>query len=376
MDNSCARSKNILMRTANPKAQYLRYNKQIKKSILRVLDSGSYILGKEVGFFEKEFAKFIGTKYAIGVNSGTDALHIALLSCGIKKGDEVLTVSNTAVATASSIILANAVPKFVDIEEDTHLIDTSKIEKHITKKTKAIIPVHLYGNPVDMKGIIKIAKKYKLRIIEDCAQAHGAKINNTNVGNFGHAACFSFYPTKNLGAIGDGGMIITNNKSLYDKAKLAREYGWKKRYISSSKGFNSRLDELQAAILRVKLNYLEKDNKKRINIAKKYINGLKSCDLSLPKIRKNYNHIFHLFVIKTKYRNKLMNYLKKNNIITSIQYPVPIHKQKFYNNFGNQSLKVTEKNSKEILSLPIYPELTFKEVNKVIFFVKKFFNTI
>ena len=158
MDNSCARSKNILMRTANPKAQYLRYNKQIKKSILRVLDSGSYILGKEVSFFEKEFAKFIGTKYAIGVNSGTDALHIALLSCGIKKGDEVLTVSNTAVATASSIILANAVPKFVDIEEDTHLIDTSKIEKHITKKTKAIIPVHLYGNPVDMKAIIQIAK--------------------------------------------------------------------------------------------------------------------------------------------------------------------------------------------------------------------------
>ena len=315
MDNPRTRSKNILMFCANPKAQYQKYKKEINKSINRVLESGNYILGNEVKLFERDFSKYIGLKYSIAVNSGTDALHIALIACGIKHNDEVLTVSNTAVATASAIVLANAKPKFVDINKENYLIDYTKIEKSITKKTKAIIPVHLYGNTVDMDKILKIDKKYKLKIIEDCAQAHGAKFKNKKVGSFGDASCFSFYPTKNLGALGDGGMILTNNLKIYTSSKLMREYGWKDRYISSIKGWNSRLDEIQAAILRVKIKYLDKDNAKRIKIAKKYIEELANLPIVLPKIQKNSLHVFHLFVIRSKQRNKLRSYLsKKKNI--------------------------------------------------------------
>ena len=377
MDNPRTRSKNILMFCANPKAQYQKYKKEINKSINRVLESGNYILGNEVKLFERDFSKYIGLKYSIAVNSGTDALHIALIACGIKHNDEVLTVSNTAVATASAIVLANAKPKFVDIDKENYLIDYTKIEKSITKKTKAIIPVHLYGNTVDMDKILKIAKKYKLKIIEDCAQAHGAKFKNKKVGSFGDASCFSFYPTKNLGALGDGGMILTNNLKIYTSSKLMREYGWKDRYISSIKGWNSRLDEIQAAILRVKIKYLDKDNAKRIKIAKKYIEELANLPIVLPKIQKNSLHVFHLFVIRSKQRNKLRSYLSKKKIYTNIQYPLPIHKQIFYKKTNmNLKLKNTEKISNEILSLPIYPELKIKQQNLLIHHIKKFYEKI
>mgnify|MGYP001481089491 FL=1 len=377
MDNPRTRSKNILMFCANPKAQYQKYKKEINKSINRVLESGNYILGNEVKLFERDFSKYIGLKYSIAVNSGTDALHIALIACGIKHNDEVLTVSNTAVATASAIVLANAKPKFVDINKENYLIDYTKIEKSITKKTKAIIPVHLYGNTVDMDKILKIAKKYKLKIIEDCAQAHGAKFKNKKVGSFGDASCFSFYPTKNLGALGDGGMILTNNLKIYTSSKLMREYGWKDRYISSIKGWNSRLDEIQAAILRVKIKYLDKDNAKRIKIAKKYIEELANLPIVLPKIQKNSLHVFHLFVIRSKQRNKLRSYLSKKKIYTNIQYPLPIHKQIFYKKTNmNLKLKNTEKISNEILSLPIYPELKIKQQNMLIYHIKKFYEKI
>ena len=377
MDNPRTRSKNILMFCANPKAQYQKYKKEINKSINRVLESGNYILGNEVKLFERDFSKYIGLKYSIAVNSGTDALHIALIACGIKHNDEVLTVSNTAVATASAIVLANAKPKFVDIDKENYLIDYTKIEKSITKKTKAIIPVHLYGNTVDMDKILKIAKKYKLKIIEDCAQAHGAKFKNKKVGSFGDASCFSFYPTKNLGALGDGGMILTNNLKIYTSSKLMREYGWKDRYISSIKGWNSRLDEIQAAILRVKIKYLDKDNAKRIKIAKKYIKELANLPIVLPKIQKNSLHVFHLFVIRSKQRNKLRSYLSKKKIYTNIQYPLPIHKQIFYKKTNmNLKLKNTEKISNEILSLPIYPELKIKQQNLLIHHIKKFYEKI
>ena len=377
MDNPRTRSKNILMFCANPKAQYQKYKKEINKSINRVLESGNYILGNEVKLFERDFSKYIGLKYSIAVNSGTDALHIALIACGIKHNDEVLTVSNTAVATASAIVLANAKPKFVDINKENYLIDYTKIEKSITKKTKAIIPVHLYGNTVDMDKILKIAKKYKLKIIEDCAQAHGAKFKNKKVGSFGDASCFSFYPTKNLGALGDGGMILTNNLKIYTSSKLMREYGWKDRYISSIKGWNSRLDEIQAAILRVKIKYLDKDNAKRIKIAKKYIKELANLPIVLPKIQKNSLHVFHVFVIRSKQRNKLRSYLSKKKIYTNIQYPLPIHKQIFYKKTNmNLKLKNTEKISNEILSLPIYPELKIKQQNLLIHHIKKFYEKI
>ena len=377
MDNPRTRSKNILMFCANPKAQYQKYKKEINKSINRVLESGNYILGNEVKLFERDFSKYIGLKYSIAVNSGTDALHIALIACGIKHNDEVLTVSNTAVATASAIVLANAKPKFVDIDKENYLIDYTKIEKSITKKTKAIIPVHLYGNTVDMDKILKIAKKYKLKIIEDCAQAHGAKFKNKKVGSFGDASCFSFYPTKNLGALGDGGMILTNNLKIYTNSKLMREYGWKDRYISSIKGWNSRLDEIQAAILRVKIKYLDKDNAKRIKIAKKYIEELANLPIVLPKIQKNSLHVFHLFVIRSKQRNKLRSYLSKKKIYTNIQYPLPIHKQIFYKKTNmNLKLKNTEKISNEILSLTNYPELKIKQQNMLIYHIKKFYEKI
>jgi len=253
----------LIILCANPKAQYLSYRDDINSAIQRVLDSGWYILGEEVTQFEKEFAQFNTVSHAIGVGSGTEALHIALRAVDIGQGDEVITTAHTAVATASAIDLAGAKPVFVDIEPDFFTIDPDLIEDAITSKTKAIIPVHIYGQPCDMDAIMGIAKKHGLQVIEDCAQAHGATYKDKRVGTMGNIGCFSFYPTKNLGAIGDGGALVTNNNQLAEKIKFFREYGWEDRYISSKEGWNSRLDELQAAILRIKLKNLDKDNNLR-----------------------------------------------------------------------------------------------------------------
>ena len=375
MDSICAGDKDIIMiLCSNPKTQYLSYKSEIDAAIFRVLDSGWYVLGNEVRSFEEEFARYIGVAHGIGAGSGTEAIHLALKACGVTHGDEVITVSHTAVATVAAIDLAGATPVLVDIDPDFYTIDPEKIESSITSNTKAIIPVHIYGQPADMDPVMEIARKYSLKVIEDCAQAHGAKYKGQCVGSIGDMGCFSFYPTKNLGAIGDGGMVVTNNSNLNERVRLLREYGWKERYVSSSKGWNSRLDEMQASILRVKLKHLDKSNQKRRNLAGHYLKDLKDLPLELPEERKNCEHVYHLFVVKTNKRDTLQDYLKENGIGTGIHYPVPIHRQPYYKYLlKNRLLKVTEQVSGEILSLPIYPELSLNESKIVINTLRKFY---
>ncbi|WP_096207461.1 DegT/DnrJ/EryC1/StrS family aminotransferase [Candidatus Methanoperedens nitratireducens] len=360
----------------NPLSQYLSHKSQIDEAILSVLNKGWYILGEEVKTFEEEFAKYIGVSYGVGVGSGTEALHIALTACGVTSGDEVITVSHTAVATVAAIDLAGARPVLVDIEPDFYTIEPDNLEKAITPKTKAIIPVHLYGQPSNLEPILEVARKYNLRIIEDCAQAHGAMYKGKRVGSLGDISCFSFYPTKNLGAIGDGGMIVTNNSELAQKAKLLREYGWAERYISHISGWNSRLDEIQAAMLRVKLRHLDEDNLKRIHLAKLYENELANTNLILPKHRKNTTHVYHLYVVRSKYRDELQAFLRNKGIVALIHYPVPIHLQPAYEGriSCDNTLSETETASKEILSLPMYPELTDSDVMTVADAIREFNN--
>jgi len=352
---------------SNPKMQYLSYKSDIDNVIKKVLKTGVYILGDEVASFEREFSTFVGAKHGSGVASGTDALIIALRACGIGPGDEVITVSHTAVATIAAIELTGARPVFADINENSYTLDYTKIEPLISTSTKAILPVHLYGHPADMKNIMKIANKYKLKVVEDCAQAHGASINGQQVGTFGDAGCFSFYPTKNLGAIGDGGMIVTNNFTTYQNIQLLRQYGWRQKYISEITGLNSRLDELQAAILKVKLQHLQNDTKKRQMIAEKYNTKL-NREFIIPKVQSAYNHAYHLYVIRSNNRDFIQQQLLHQNIQTLIHYILPVHLQPAYKNriTGSSNLPITEKIVKEILSLPMYPELTNANVKKII----------
>jgi len=360
--------------TANPNAQFRSYKKKIEKSISRVLNSKKYILGNEVKNLEKEFSQYIGTKFAIGVANGTDALELALKALNIGMGDEVITVAHTAVATVSAIKSVGADPVIVDINPDTYTIDYNQIKKNINKKTKAIIPVHIYGQSVEIDKIQKICKQNNIFLIEDVSQAHGAKFKKKKLGSFGDIACFSCYPTKNLGAIGDAGLITTNSKKYYLKIKMLREYGWTDRYISSINGRNSRLDEIQASILRIKLKNLNKDNLRRRKIAKFYNKNLDKNKYLLPLVSKFNYHVFHLYVIKTNNRDKLLKYLHSNNVFVGIHYPKPIHLQKaYYKKIKiSSNLKNTEFVCKKILSLPIYPELTVLEQNKIVSLLNKF----
>lgn len=359
---------------ANPKSEYLFLKKKIDNRIAKVLNSNSYILGNEVRNFENNFAKYLGVKYAVGVSNGTDALILALRSINIKKGDEIITTSHTAFATISSIIEAGAIPVFIDINEDEFTIDTSKIQKRITKKTKAIIAVHIYGNPVEITTVKKIAKKNKLTLIEDCSQAHGAEYKDKKIGTFGDISCFSFYPTKNLSTYGDGGIVTTNNYKTFKNVKLSREYGWVKKNFSIRNGSNKRLDEIHAGILDVKLKYLDKFNQKRILIAQNFTRLIKSNKIILPKTNPFKKHVYHLFVIRIKnnQRNKFLSYLKKNNISAGIHYPTPNHRQKPFKKFAKNKLPVTEKISKEIVSLPNFPLLNLKTVKKISSVINKF----
>lgn len=358
---------------SNPKAQYLSYKSEIDAAISRVLDKGWYILGEEVKAFEEELANYIGVSYGVGVGSGTEAVHLALAACGIGPGDEVITVSHTAVATVSAIELSGATAVFVDVEPKYYTLDPERIELAITSRTKAIIPVHIYGQPVDMDPILEIANKYNLRVIEDCAQAHGAIYKGRCVGSLSDTGCFSFYPTKNLGAIGDGGMVVTNSTELAEKAKLLREYGWAERHVSHFAGWNTRLDEIQAAILRVKLKHLDEDNSKRVRLAQEYNRELSSTSLILPKQREKATHVYHLYVIRSKRRNELLSFLKEKNIGTLIHYPVPVHLQPAYAHLVvNVKLQETEQISKEIISLPMYPELKESEITTVTSAIKEF----
>ncbi|RDX35476.1 DegT/DnrJ/EryC1/StrS family aminotransferase, partial [Arcobacter sp. HD9-500m-PIT-SAG03] len=279
---------------ANPKEQYLSHKDEIQEAINRVLDSGWYILGEEVKSFEKEFATFVGTQYSLGVASGTDAIFLSLKALDIGLGDEVITVSHTATATVSAIEATGAKAILVDIEEDYFTIDPKKIEKEITPNTKAIIAVHIYGHPSDVDELIRICKKYDLFLLEDCAQANGAKYKGKKVGSLGDLGCFSFFPTKNLGALGDGGAITTDSLDLYNKLIMLRQYGWDENRESKFQGYNSRLDELQAAILRVKLKYLKQDVEKRNTVASLYNKYLKNTNLILPKVRNDCYHAYHL----------------------------------------------------------------------------------
>jgi len=336
--------------------------KEIEEAIKKVLESGWFILGKELENFEKEFAEYCGKKFGIGVGNGTDAIFLALKAFEIGNDDEVITVANTAIPTVSAIVATGAKPILVDCGED-YLIDVNKIEEKINSKTKAIVPVHLYGQVCDMEKILELGEKYDLNVIEDCAQAHGAELNGKKVP-IGKIGCFSFYPSKNLGAYGDGGMIITDDEKLNEKLKLLRNYGQTGIYSSIISGYNSRLDEIQSAILRIKLKYLDKWNKQRIEIAEEYNKKL-NCEK--PKIAPNKKHIFHLYVIRNKKRDELIEYLKSKEIVTKIHYPIPIHLQKGFEFLGYVvgDFPMGEKFSKEILSLPMFPELKKEEIEKV-----------
>lgn len=329
------------------------------------MDSGWYILGQEVTAFENEFAAYIGVRFGIGVGSGTESLHLALRACGIREGDEIITVSHTVVATVAAIELCGAIPVLVDI--NTYTIDPNQIESMITKRTKGIIPVHLYGHPADMESIVNIGHRYELRVIEDCAQSHGAVYKGRKTGAWGHIAAFSFYPTKNLGAIGDGGMVVTDDPELAERVRLLREYGWRQRYVSEFPGFNSRLDELQAAILRVKLRYLDEENQRRQVLAKIYDEMLSATSLTLPKCALGASHVYYQYVVRSEHRDSLREFLSQRGIGTLIHYPVPIHCQPAYQGRLRSagSMVNSERAAKEVLSLPMYPELTCEQVRLV-----------
>lgn len=341
---------------------------EIDDAIKGIVDNTAFVLGKTVESFEENFASYCGTKYAVGVNSGTSALHTSLLSLGIGKGDEVITVPNTFFATVEAILYTGAKPVFVDVIEESFNLDVEKLEEKISDKTKAIISVHLFGQTCDMKPIKEIAEKHSLKIIEDACQAHGAEYNGKKAGSFGDLACFSFYPPKNLGAFGEGGMITGSNEELMDKARVLRAHGEKPKNTHHVVGFNYRLEALQAAILNVKLKKLDKWNEMRRNAAKKYNEVLDGIEgLILPKEMPYAKHIYHLFVARVQERDKVQNFLKENEIFTGQHYPVPVHLQPASSFFGFKQgdFPVAEKLAKEIFSLPMHPFLTEEEIEFV-----------
>lgn len=351
----------------NPKAQYLVQKEDIDRAMRDVLDRGYYVLGKEVAAFEREFAEYIGSRFAIGVGNGTDAIQIALRALDIGSGDEVITVSHTAVATVAAIELAGATPVLVDVDPNSFTIDPQLIETAITKRTKAIVPVHLYGHPVMCDDLFRIALAHNIPVVEDCAQSHGARYKGKTVGSLGTLGCFSFYPTKNLGALGDGGIIVTDSEALYQRCRGLREYGWKTRYISDYCGLNSRLDELQAAILRVKLRKLDEYNQSRRRLADRLTKTLQSVDVILPSVADEVDHVFHLYVVRTKNRDRILSQLIEKGIAALVHYPKPIHLQPAYLNrvrLGS-SLKATEAAANEVLSLPISPEMSDADLDIV-----------
>jgi dTDP-4-amino-4,6-dideoxygalactose transaminase len=367
--------KNIPIKFFDFSCEISEIGDQIHDAIKRVISSGRYILGNEVVSFEKEFAHVCSCKHAIGVASGTDALFLALKAFDVGPGDEVITVANTFAATALSIMYTGATPVFVDIEPRSYQINTLLIKEAITPKTKAVLPVHLYGACAEMDKIMEIATGHNLYVLEDACQAHGALYRKRPAGSIGHLAAFSFYPTKNLGAYGDGGMITTNDTDLYNKLILLRNYGQKDRYTYTIPGYNSRLDEIQAAILRTKLKYLSYWIEKRQRIANLYDIGLSNISLVKTPIDNISAHAYHLYVISVEKRDELQTHLKVNGVETLIHYPVPLHKQEAFEKaeiYGQ--LKYTELRSNQILSLPIYPWLKDEEVYYIVDCVKDFYS--
>lgn len=384
------------------KAQYESLSEELNKTTLEVLASANYILGKNVIEFEKEFAQYIGVKHAISVGNGTDALIIALKAMGIGEGDEVITTPFTFFATAESISAVGAKPIFVDVDIDTFNIDVTKIESKITSKTKAIMPVHIFGQSSDMDDINKIAKKYKLLVIEDACQAIGGKYKGRNIGSLGDVACFSFFPTKNLGCAGDGGMIVTDNDNLATIIRALRTHGSGEngqkafnllngyeddiikselgndtvynplKYYNYLIGYNSRLDAIQAAILRVKLKEIDKWNSKRRDIVDLYNKEFKELNLKIPVCNKENEHVYHMYILQSENRKEMLEKLKEKGVATGVYYPVPLHLQKVYNNLGYKEgdMPVAEYLSHRTFAIPVYPELKEDEIKYIIESVK------
>jgi dTDP-4-amino-4,6-dideoxygalactose transaminase len=366
-----------MIRFDNFKAQYVSLKEELDAAVHRVLDSGWFILGKELEAFEEEFSAYLGSRYCAGTASGTDAIALALMAVGVGPGDEVITTDMTAFPTIVGIMQSGALPVPADISPEDGLVSAASLEKKITPRTKAIVPVHLYGQSCDMAPIVKLAGKHGLKIVEDCAQSVGATYGDKKTGAMGEAAAFSFYPTKNLGAYGDAGAVTTNDPAIYQRLLQLRNYGQSKRYYHDSFGFNSRLDEMQAAILRVKLKLLDQWNKKRYEHAAYYRDRLKRVSY----LRENGygTPVYHLFVVKSGDRDGLLTHLQENGIRTLIHYPVPVHQQKGFprNNKDNKKIAPgeyanTERFAGEILSIPIYPELSEESRERIAEAVESF----
>ena len=361
---------------SDPSASYKAHKIEIDEAINRVLNSGWYVLGKEVNAFEEEFASLHGENlHAVGVANGTDAIALCLRSLGLGLSDEVITVAHTAVATIAGIEQAGCSPVFTDIDPVSRCIDPKSIKEKIGPKTRAIMPVHIYGQPAEMRKILEIGKAHQLEVIEDCSQAHGAEIDGQKVGTFANLSAFSCYPTKNLGGTGDGGVILCRSKDFADKIKSLRQYGWNEHRESTITGFNSRLDEMQAAILRVKLRHLSDDNEKRRLIAQRYNHAFQDLPITLPYQKTNEMHAMHLYVIECEKRDKLLDHLRSKGVGASLHYPLAVHQQAAYANRirGADELPMTEHFYQKNLTLPMFPELTDSCIEKVITAVQNFF---
>lgn len=339
---------------------------EIKEAVNQVIDSNYFIQGNQLKSFEEKFAKYCGVKYCVGVGNGLEGLILALRAIGVSNGDEVIIPSHTFIATSLAVSELGAIPVFVEPNMKDYTIDPSKIEEKISDKTKAIIAVHLYGQCADMDPIMEISRKYNLKVVEDAAQAHGALYKGRKAGSLGDIAEFSFYPGKNLGAMGDGGCVTTNDKDLAEKVRILGNYGSKIKYKHIEKGINSRLDEMQAAILNVKLNYLDKWNLERNRIANRYLKEIKNINITLPYVNKNNYHIWHLFVIRVKNRENFQKYLKNLGINTLIHYPTAIHKQIAYNEYSSYKLPISEEIASQVVSLPLFYGMTDEQIDYVI----------
>mgnify|MGYP001599175716 CR=1 FL=1 len=349
-------------------SQYKEIKSVIDTALKALMRRGDFILGEDVVEFERSFAKYNGARFALGVNSGTDALFFSLLSLGVASQDEVIVPAFTYIASAFAVTYTGAKPVFVDIDEKTFNIDPQRIEQAITRRTKAIMPVHLYGRSADMYAILKISKKHGLRVVEDAAQAHGTEYKGKKAGSMGDAGAFSFYPTKNLGAFGDAGMVVTNDESLYEKLKKLRDYGRKSRYVHTSLGYNSRLDSIQAVFLIEKLKMLDLWNKMRIDAANYYKKLLKGIDgIILPNEERYGKHVYHIFAVRLKNRNKMQEGLKKAGVSSMVHYPVPLHLQEVYKNlrYKKGDFPIAEKICGQVLCLPIYPHIKREQIEYV-----------
>jgi dTDP-4-amino-4,6-dideoxygalactose transaminase len=356
------------------KAQYADIHSEIDTAIGDVVESTRFVGGPPVTNFEKQFGDFCGAPYAIGVSSGTAALHVALVATGIGPDDEVITVPNTFIATTEAITMAGAKPVFVDVEPESYNIDADRIEEALTPRTKAILPVHLYGQPADMDPVMEIARRHDLVVIEDACQAHGAEYKGKKVGTFGHVGCFSFYPGKNLGAYGDGGMVVTDDPSVADTIRLLSNHGRVDRHQHSREGFNYRLDTLQAAILSVKLKHLERWNAQRRDHARRYSELLAGLEVKTPVEKEFAKHVFHLYIIRLSRRDELAEHLSSRGIAVGMHYPLALHQQEAYAhlNYPLGSFPVSEACAREVLSLPMFPELSEAQIQHVVAAIEEF----